>query len=101
MYVYLIKNTENSVYKIGKSKNPTMRIKMLQTGNDSELAIIHIFKSKNASILENTLHNIFGYGRKRGEWFNMYLEDELKFIELCEKFEKNINLLSKNDTGIF
>lgn len=95
-YVYLIRNNESGNYKLGVSKHPKKRIKQLQTGNDEDLELIESFPSKYPTKVETALHNMYAPNRKRGEWFNLYLENELTFISECVKIEQNIKYLVEN-----
>lgn len=94
-YVYLIRSEETGRYKIGVSKDPTKRIEQLNTGNDSELVLIESFPSEYAYKVETALQNSYAYTHKRGEWFDLYLENELSFIDNCRKIEENIKYLIK------
>ena len=70
-YVYLIQKGYGSI-KIGVSKDPESRLKMLQTGNPTELHLIAKFpceSEKQARALEADLHNEFREYRMKGEWF--------------------------------
>ena len=49
-YVYLIKNIDEGVYKIGLSKEPTKRIKSLQTGSSGELVLVYQYKSEHGKL---------------------------------------------------
>lgn len=69
--VYVIHNTELNTYKIGKSINPTGRLKELQTSNSSKLKIIYEFESNDGNQLETSLHRIFSSKRISGEWFKL------------------------------
>jgi hypothetical protein len=84
-YVYIIKNDKNK-YKIGRSKNPSKRLKQLQTGNNSKLYLIAT--ALGDIHLEKRLHKMFFYSREVGEWFNLS-EDTLKaLIEyLSDRYE--------------
>lgn len=93
LYVYLIKSSETGYYKIGYSANPEQRLKQLQTGCPDKLDMISTFSSPRARKLENALHNSFSYARKHNEWFDLSLEDELKFQSLCETIDKNLLLI--------
>lgn len=95
-YVYLIKS-EESVYKIGFSANPLMRLKQLQTSSPDKLFMISTYKSNNARKIETALHNVFGHSRKTNEWFNLCIEDELNFLKLCEKTDKNLKLIEESN----
>lgn len=95
-YIYLLKSYENGYYKIGLSKNPFNRIKQLQTGNPEKIELIASYKSVNYLKVETALHNYFSHSKTINEWFNLSLEDELKFIDLCKKFDKNIEILKES-----
>ena len=99
-YVYLIRKKNESKYKIGISKNPITRIKQLQTGSDSELVLINVYKTENSIKVEKTLHNIYSHNNLNLEWFDLSLEDELKFVETCKKIDKNLKFL-KNSNNFF
>ena len=92
-YVYLMRNDESSRYKIGVSKDPTKRIEQLQTGNDGDIVLIESFYSKYPTKVETSLQNSFSHTRKRGEWFDLGIEEEVKFISQCDKIEKIIEYL--------
>jgi hypothetical protein len=92
--VYLIRGN-NGRYKIGIAKNPSQRIKTLQTGNSDRLQLIETYQSENASKIESTLHNHFGHVRKEGEWFDLSISEEVNFKEKCGKIDASILLLQK------
>jgi hypothetical protein len=98
--VYLIK-AESSIYKIGTSKHPEKRIRQLQTGNQEKLELINTFESKYATLLESTLHQKYAHLKENGEWYGLSLEDEVKFIENCEKTEANFVVLKENNNLFF
>lgn len=72
-YVYLIRNTNTGSIKIGLSKNPTKRLKQLQTGNESQLDLIGVCKpAGDVFELENLLHNLYSkYNIRGSEWFSI------------------------------
>jgi hypothetical protein len=92
-FIYLIKNTEESHYKIGVGKNPTNRLKQLQTGSSSELVIVHTFETDIPYVIEKTLHRQFSHKRKHGEWFDFSINEETDFIKNCQNIESHIKLL--------
>ena len=61
--VYLIMATESGRYKIGVSKNPTKRIKQLQTGSNEELRLVESFETKFPHKIEKALHNKYLKGK--------------------------------------
>jgi predicted GIY-YIG superfamily endonuclease len=91
--VYLIKENEHSTYKIGVSINPEKRLKQLQTGNSSELSLIHSYPSTYANKIEKTLQRKYSLEKTNGEWFQLSLENELQFLEECANIEGTFNLL--------
>jgi hypothetical protein len=94
-FIYLIKNTDESHYKIGVGKNPTNRLKQLQTGCSSELAIISTFETDIPYVIEKTLHRQFSHMRKHGEWFDFSITDETEFLNHCQNIESRIKLLKE------
>jgi hypothetical protein len=90
--VYLFRGNDG-MYKIGTSYHPKKRIKQVQTGNSDQLELIHEYESSNALLIETTLHNIYVYGRKKGEWFDMSIIEEVHFLEYCERINDSINAL--------
>ena len=63
---YIMLDTNTNLYKIGKSVQPKVREKTLQ----SEKPSIELLYVANDNI-ESTLHNIYKQHRVRGEWFNL------------------------------
>lgn len=96
-HIYLIKSNESDRYKIGISKNPKNRVKQLQTGNSEKLTLISSYESEYYKQIEVSLHNRFSHLKKEGEWFEFGIEQELGFLNECEKIEKSIKVLIDND----
>jgi hypothetical protein len=92
--VYLIRSNDGR-YKIGIAKNPKRRICQLQTGNSDQLKLIETYQSENASKIERGLHNHYSHGKMVGEWFELSIIEESKFIEKCKLLDKSIILLRK------
>lgn len=88
---------EEGYYKIGISKNPKKRLKQLQTGSSSDLQLIDTYKTSRYSIIEKSLHRIYSHGLKRGEWFDLNIEEVNNFKNNCKIFEKNIELIEQNN----
>jgi hypothetical protein len=69
-YIYIITNGE--AYKVGISKDPSKRIKNLQTGSARDLTIVEVYKVPEELVfkLEKQCHaRVQSYYPKRGEWF--------------------------------
>lgn len=96
MFVYLIRSTDNSVYKIGSTKNINKRIKELQTGNAEKIYLVDKYESTNAFKIEKGLHNFFQHKKKLNEWFDFSIEDEIKFKELCILIDNNLKYIENN-----
>jgi len=69
-YVYAIEG-KLGYYKLGKSANVDMRLKQLQTGNDTKLRIVYRLEVKDMSLAERSLHTLFAKDRIEGEWFHI------------------------------
>jgi hypothetical protein len=97
--VYLIESVRDYdvVYKIGYTRRSSKkRSKQLQTGNDGELKVVYQHPTQNQLYLEKTLHNLFSHKKIKNEWFKLDLEDIVKFPEICNKIENNLNLINKD-----
>lgn len=96
--VYLLKSHIDGeyIYKIGISKNTYNRLKQLFTSNPS-LSLIKTFRTKHNEKLESSLHNYFKIKRNEGEWFYLSEEDVENFYNVCNKLEKNLDVLKKNN----
>ena len=97
-FVYLIGDKERyGYYKIGVTRgNVNKRMKTLQTGNSGELFVEKIHETKHPFIVENILHNRFSHKQKINEWFELDLEEIVKFNEQCESIEKIIDVMKDN-----
>jgi len=93
-HVYLIRGNDGK-YKIGIAKNPSQRIKQLQTGNSDELQLIESYQTENAYRVETTLHNQYSHLRSHGEWFDLSISDEVNFKRKCEQIDKSIMILRR------
>lgn len=76
-YVYFIQGLCGGAIKIGYSKNPTSRLKELQTGYPDTLTILYMLRGSGQ--VENFLHNKFEHLRLKGEWFKPD-KDLIKYI---------------------
>jgi len=74
MYVYVLRHRKdcNAPIKIGKAKDPSKRIKTLQTGSAEKLTIIHLVKCRSemhSRAIESELHARLKRFKKTGEWY--------------------------------
>ena len=67
--VYLMKDSHNGLYKIGKSKNPLTRERTLQSEKPSVKMVFNCLETDDFN--EKSLHLKFADQRKRGEWFDL------------------------------
>ncbi len=96
--VYLIKivNDDKSLYKIGFTKGSVhKRVRELQTGCPYEIRVVDTYSSEYGTIIESTLHNMFSHLKTHGEWFELGVGEEVKFKELCEKYENIQKIINK------
>ena len=96
--VYLLKivNDDKSLYKIGFTKGSVYkRINELQTGCPYKINVVDTYTSEYGMIIEQTLHNVFSYKKTHGEWFELGVEDEMKFKQLCQKYETIQKFINK------
>ena len=71
---YLMKNSRNGLYKIGKSITPLHREKTLQS-EEPEIMMVKVWDDN----IEDTLHKKYEKHRVRGEWFNL-TKTQVKYI---------------------
>ena len=92
-----MQSQEDGRYKIGTSKHSPQRVNELQTGNSSEIKLISVFQSEYANHIERTLQRKYSYARKKGEWFELYLENEQTFTKDCKEIEANVMFLKDSN----
>lgn len=69
-FVYLIRMKEDqSLIKIGSSKNTQQRVQILQIGNAKRMEVWGQYQCLNYKKLETCLHSLFSCFNVRGEWF--------------------------------
>lgn len=88
--VYLIRNKDNDLLKIGYCNNLERRLKEIIksfnfTGQDPQLKIECFIECKHYKELEKYLHNHFEEFRSKNEWFN--INDISEVIEVSKKFK--------------
>jgi hypothetical protein len=67
-FVYVIRDDESGLAKIGYSKDPSDRLRKLQTGSPVRLWLVCVMPGDLAT--EAALHGVFKERRVHGEWFN-------------------------------
>ena len=99
-YIYLIKSTDTSFYKIGVSKNPTKRLRQHQTGNPSVLKLLYQYGSDSAYKIESILKRRYSHLKKEGEWYDLSVKEDTQFIVDCARIEKSLSDL-KTEVNVF
>lgn len=87
-YVYFILDRDLGVVKVGYSKDPDKRLLSLQTGNSSELELVHRISGTKRD--EAVYHAEFAHLRLHGEWFRC----EENLAELLERHDPDAVLSS-------
>ena len=83
-FVYLMKDSANGLYKIGKSVRPKYRERTLQSEKPS---VKMVFSTpERPDLNERLLHLRYADQRKRGEWFQL-TPAQVRFI--CHNFTNN------------
>lgn len=83
--VHLICDPANDAYKIGVTRTlKSRRIKKLQTGNPTELHIVHIYETEYPFRLEKMLHTHFVLKHILNEWYSLDVKDIVDFSKTCE-----------------
>ena len=84
-HLYVIKNNDNGLYKIGITKNIRQRFAQLKTQSGCDLVLIFdiLFEQgfdERTGVAEKYLHEYFKDKRPKGkgEWFNLNLRDLVK-----------------------
>jgi Meiotically up-regulated gene 113 len=76
-FIYFILNEDSNAIKIGRARDLGKRIKALQTSSPAQLKLvrsIQVNSSKEAEVLEKSLHQQFREIRVAGEWFKANAE---------------------------
>lgn len=84
-YLYVIGNNDK-LQKIGFSKDPSKRLKELQTGNPEQLYLHHSVDCgniKKVRDMEKRVHLELSYKKLKGEWFSMSKEDAINYVEFA------------------
>lgn len=95
--VYLLRNEEHGVYKIGKSNKPKIRLNQLRTGNHSEIILFDTYESEYANEIEKTLHRRYNPYNIQLEWFELDLIEAMEFKSICKKIEDQLKFLTEQN----
>ena len=97
-YVYLLGDSgQDNTFKIGVTRGSVeKRIRQLQTGNGEEIYLVNFYETDYPFFIERLMHNKFYAKQKRNEWFNLDVEDVVKFRDHCKAFEDTASSLKDN-----
>jgi hypothetical protein len=97
MKIYLIKENDTNYYKIGVTKQPIYnRIKQLQTGNAHQITLVDFYETAYKKV-EKFLHGKFKKYKVGGEWFDLPLEEVIRFKRSCRECEESYLFLKENN----
>lgn len=79
--IYILKTA--GLYKIGRTKNLTNRLKKYVTENPHPIEVVHTRVVEDYVQTESQLHNLVGHLKVRGEWYSLSdLQRDLVISEL-------------------
>lgn len=90
-FVYVVKF--GNIYKIGRTRNPFLRLDTLQSRRRQKLDEYHLIPAQNVRLAERKLHEHFERARIEGEMFYL-TETQFKTIRSITKFENGRFTLS-------
>lgn len=96
--VYLLCDPSNDLFKIGMTRHMTsQRVKQLQTGNGTELFIVHVYPCQYPNRMESILHKRFMHKKELNEWYRLDNDDVINFIDTCKQIDSIIELMKDNE----
>lgn len=96
-YVYLIHDVDNDIYKIGVTRaQNSKRLMALQTGNGSDLRVLHMYECEYPFRLETMLHKRYINNRVKNEWFSLSVLEVINFKDTCDRLNQTILIMKDN-----
>ena len=95
-YVYIVGSTTFGWYKIGKTKNPEVRVSQLGILLPFKLEVIGIWKAANHHAMEKALHEMYKKNKINGEWFE-FTKKELYAASASIPSETKIYSIADNN----
>ena len=80
-FVYLVRNPESGLLKIGFTRDLERRFKQIAQGQWWEVEVITTFPSKRASTIEAGFKRAFSVYHHKGEWFSISEAEALDFLD--------------------
>ena len=81
LYVYLVRNPESGLLKIGITGNLARRFKQIAQGQWWEVEVIRTFASAQARDIETAFKQKFSACNLKGEWFALSEAEALAFLD--------------------
>lgn len=84
-FVYVIAPSPEGPVKIGFSADPHRRLRQLQTGYPGVLTLHHFqpFCEDRAPLMEKIIHQTIAFKRKKGEWFDLTVEEAVSEVDFA------------------
>lgn len=91
-FIYLFRNPNSGLYKIGITNNPTQRLNEIRVACGSEIQEILVLEceigyDEHPASIEMFLKDFFKSKRKHGKWFELSVKDVLAIRSLFWKIE--------------
>lgn len=85
VFIYVIAAEENGPCKIGFAKDPSKRLKQLQTGHPAPLRLwfSEPFSPTVVRKVERTIHETIKFDRSHGEWFDISVRDAIAEVSFA------------------
>jgi phage anti-repressor protein len=99
IYIFKALNTDQTLYKLGKSKNIKKRLNSHNSALANDLIIVHEFETENMHGVEQCIKGLMRTTqyRKYKEVYQVDLEILKKFLKQCDDSINFINKLLNND----
>jgi Meiotically up-regulated gene 113 len=79
-FIYLIRDNDKQVIKIGRAKNPKHRYRQIDSDTASSITLLATVRSHRAKILDRLLQCHFSYKRHKKEWYNLNNNDVKRLL---------------------
>lgn len=88
--IYLVKNSETGLHKIGITTNIKARVSSLKSQYSATVMLVHFRLIDGAGSLEHSLHRRFIGKHSFGEWFDLRDEDIVSAISAINDWSYRI-----------
>jgi phage anti-repressor protein len=91
-YIYIIRasDVKDSVYKLGRTRNLTERLRAYQTGRDEEVELLYRYKTDDIEFVESCVKKLLKEKqlRKYREVYNVDIDIIKKLVEQCDAVQR-------------